>query len=89
MNFGDAIIALKKGEAVARSGWNDMHIYLETHTAWIIGSGAFKGKQVQYEPCIVMSTVQSRHQPGWFASQADMLAEDWELVDLSKDSNPS
>lgn len=30
---------------------------------------------------ICMFTAQAKHQPGWLASQADMLAEDWKLVD--------
>ncbi len=89
MNFGDAVDALKRGEPLARPDWNG-HIYLETHTAWIIGSGAFKGKQVRYEPCIVLVAAQA-HQPGWVPSQADILAEDWVIVDLtqSDDSNSS
>lgn len=68
MTFGQAIKALKAGKWVRREGWNGkgMHIYLDT----------FEG----YDPCIVLFTAQKRHQPGWLASQADMLAEDWELV---------
>ena len=30
---------------------------------------------------IVMWTAQGVWQPGWLASQADMLAEDWEVVE--------
>jgi len=35
-----------------------------------------------YEPAICMFTAQQKHQPGWLASQADMLAEDWQLLDV-------
>ena len=31
-------------------------------------------------PVIVMFTAQGKHQPGWLASQADMLSDDWERV---------
>lgn len=83
MNFGQAIEALKAGKHVAREGWNGkgMHIYLEEGYAMKVGAGVFKGATRQYEPVIVMFTAQQRHQPGWLASQADMLAEDWRVVE--------
>ena len=66
MNFGEAIALLKQGKYVTRPGWNGkgMYLYLKTITR-------------DYAPCIVMRTAQGYHQPGWLASQADMLAEDW------------
>lgn len=69
-DFGTAIQKLKAGERVARSGWNGkgMHLYL---LRWEVAAGD------PLEPCIVMFTAQGKHQPGWLASQADMLAEDW------------
>ena len=71
MNFGQAISAMRDGESVRRAGWNGkgMHIYLED---W--------ADNRKYEPVIVMFTADKKHQPGWLASQADMLAEDWERV---------
>lgn len=82
MTFGEAIDALKQGEHVARSGWNgkNMHLYLEEHFKFVVPGGALAGAHKLYEPCIVMFTAQGRHQPGWLASQADMLADDWEIV---------
>lgn len=70
MDFGDAIRALKQGRCVARRGWagKNMRLYLDTDTHG-------------YEPCIVMFTAQGKHQPGWLASQPDMLADDWEIVE--------
>ena len=73
MNFGQAIEEIKKGHLVTRMGWGkDMHLYLEDGLSHI-----FKGQHREYEPCICMYTAQGKHQPGWLASQADMLAEDW------------
>jgi hypothetical protein len=71
MNFGKAIEYLKDGRKVRRTGWNGkgMYLYLES-------------KLPNYEPCIVMFTAQGKHQPGWLASQADMLSEDWAEVDI-------
>lgn len=83
MNFGQAIESLKKGLMVAREGWNgkNMHLYLEEYAHLIFKHGAGRGEPGRkYEPCIVMFTAQGNHQPGWLASQADMLAEDWEVV---------
>ena len=79
MNFGDAIFELKKGNMVSRSGWNGkgMHLYLEDQLSHTVPGGVFKGQRREYEPCICMYTAQGKHQPGWLASQADMLADDW------------
>ena len=75
MDFGAALRALKRGKLVARQGWNGkgMHIRLETFVS--------QGQQLEFEPCIVMWTAQKKRQPGWLASQADMLAEDWVIVE--------
>lgn len=83
MNFGEAIQALKDGKMVRRTGWNGkgMHLYLEDGFSMPIRGGVYKGAVRQYEPVICMFTAQQKHQPGWLASQADMLAEDWEPVD--------
>lgn len=82
MNFGQALEALKLGNSVQRAGWNgkNMHIYLEDAYSWHIPGGVFKGEERKYEPVICMFTAQGKHQPGWLASQPDMLAEDWQIV---------
>ncbi len=81
-DFGEAIRRMKSGACVARQGWNGkgMHIYLEEHFNWTAPAGVFKGQVRRYEPVIVMFTAQGSHQPGWLASQADMLSEDWHAV---------
>ena len=83
MNFGEAIEAMKEDKCVSRSGWNgkNMHIYLEGHFTHVLKGGHFKGAKRAYEPVIIMYTAQGQHQPGWLASQADMLADDWEVVE--------
>lgn len=65
MNIGEVIETLRQGGAAARAGWNGtgMRIYLKTFD--------------RCEPCIVLVNAQGMHQPGWVASQADLLAEDW------------
>jgi hypothetical protein len=83
MTFGEAIAAMKANKCVQRAGWNgkNMHIYLEYAYSWHVPAGVFKGSVRKYEPVICMFTAQGKHQPGWLASQADMLAEDWAVVD--------
>lgn len=87
MNFGQALEALKKGYKVARKGWNGKGMWL----VYVPGtldvepspgspySLAGFGK-VTINPHIDMRTATGEMQPGWLASQTDMLAEDWELV---------
>ena len=92
MNFGQAIECLKSGDKVCRSGWNGRGM-------WLILVGGSKGirpvagtpysnagitNKVDIEPHVDMFTAQGNMQPGWLASQTDMLAEDWEVIlDLS------
>jgi hypothetical protein len=88
MNFGDALAQLKAGEHIARAGWNGkgMYLYLVVDVLHACPDdykalfSAAQGSDTHFEPCIVMYTAQQKHQPGWLASQADMLAEDWEVV---------
>ena len=82
MNFGQAIEAMKAGKLVQREGWNGkgMHVYLENGNHLPLTAGIEKGTTRTYDPVIVMFTAQQTHQPGWLASQADILAEDWQEV---------
>lgn len=82
MTFGAAIEAMKRGECVQRAGWNgkNMHIYLEEGRDIRIPHSAFRGQVRRHEAHIVMFTAEGKHQPGWLASQADMLADDWSEV---------
>jgi len=82
MNFGQALEELKSGKLVQREGWNGkgMHIYLEQGRHLPLAAGIEKGTTRHYDPVICMYTAQKTHQPGWLASQADMLANDWQVV---------
>jgi len=86
MSFGDAILMLKNGEKVARSGWNGKGMFL-----FLVPGSKFKvnrppllgiyeeGTEVEYHAHIDMKTVAGDVVP-WLASQTDMLAEDWCIV---------
>lgn len=82
MNFGDALMEMKAGNKVQRQGWNGkaMFIYYVDNLAYQIRDGVFRGQLRVCQPCIVMFTAQGLHQPGWLASQPDMLSEDWQVV---------
>ena len=85
MTFGDALVALKQGKRVARKGWNgkDMYVFLAHEADFVTDAdlSAFDQLDVEVADMLVMKTAQDTFQPGWLASQADMLAEDWYIVD--------
>lgn len=85
MNFGLAIEAVKKGLRVARSGWNGkgMYVFLadlvEMHTAADLSE--FEDQDVEISDLLALRTAQGTLQPGWLATQSDMLADDWYIVE--------
>ena len=85
MTFGDALEAMKRGERVARNGWNGkgMYIFLAHEPDFVTDAdiSAFDQQEVEVGDMLVMKTAQNTFQPGWLASQADMLAEDWYIVE--------
>ncbi len=78
MNFGHAIEELKAGNRVSRVGWNGKSMWLVLIQP---GNSIHRSDAGSYDmqPCIGMRTAQGTMQPGWLASQADMLAEDWRV----------
>ena len=85
MNFGLAIEAMKMGLRVARNGWNgkDMYVFLAYEADFVTDAdlSAFDQLEVEVGDMLVMKTAQNTFQPGWLASQADMLADDWYIVE--------
>lgn len=89
MDFGQAITALKSGEAVSRKGWNGKGMFL-----YYVPPGSYParteiakniGDFVDYGAYIAMKTAQGDVVP-WLASQTDMLAEDWETLRQDSDN---
>lgn len=99
--FGWAIEALKRGQRVARSGWNGKGMWLSLscnpngdaiagkreiafENFWSSNNSEYarqNGGSAVVLPCITMKTVTGEILMGWLASQTDMLAEDWAVVD--------
>jgi len=87
MTFGLAIEALKQGKKVARAGWNGKKMFL-----FLVPGSKFKvnrppllgiyeeGTEIEYHAHIDMKTATGDIVP-WLASQTDVLAEDWVIVE--------
>ena len=73
-DFGWAIRQVKAGKKIQRAGWNGKNMYVFLDEGGTVGAGR------AYAPCLVMYTAHGVCQPGWLASQADMLADDWSVV---------
>lgn len=92
MTFGMAIEAMKQGKKVARAGWNGKGMYL-----WLLPASSVKaewckeahlkalaeqnGGEFECLGSIRMKTADNKVLTGWLASQTDMLADDWVVVD--------
>ena len=87
MNFGLALEAAKKGSKITRRGWNGkgMYVFLadavEFHTDADLSEYWGNADGVCVRPVLVLRTAEGDLQPGWLASQNDMLADDWEVVE--------
>ena len=81
LSFGLAIEAMKMGRAVAREGWNGKGIHLKLQVPdehskitlpyiYIVTSGLITDNPKAPKGCVP-----------WLASQTDMLADDWYIVE--------
>lgn len=93
MDFGSALSALKDGKRVRREGWNGkgMWLALSPGTPALPADKFWAGPNRDYAleqggfapvlPCITMKTATGEILMGWLASQTDMLATDWQIVE--------
>lgn len=84
MSFGLAIEAAKKGKKIARAGWNGKNQHVELASA--ISYTSPLGEVVNADHDAIGNQAlafvgTSGVQMGWLASQADMLADDWMIVE--------
>ena len=91
LSFGDAVAALKEGLRVERAGWNGKGMFLslvkgrdtDYHVnSEVFGTGNDGNSQDQLPilDAIYMKTADNKLVP-WLASQTDVLAEDWQIVE--------
>lgn len=87
LTFGMAIEAMKAGKRAARAGWNGKGMFV-----FLVAGSQFKvnrppllgiypeGTDITYGAHIDIKAVDGSIRP-WVASQSDMLAEDWAVVE--------
>lgn len=93
MDFGVALMNLKEGHRVARQGWNGkgMYVFLASCVNFCTEADLSEFNPTHTEECnelngvevgdmLVLRTAQGTLQPGWLASQSDILAEDWLIL---------
>lgn len=84
MEFGKAMQLLKDGKRVQRGGWNGKNQYIELATSISYKNAKGEVINVDHEQIgnkAIAFVGTSGVQLGWLASQADMLSDDWKLVD--------
>jgi len=88
MTFGLAIEALKTDQRVARAGWNGKGMWLcfvDAEGGWCVPNKNYVAhKEFAGEPHLLpwigMKTADNGFVP-WLASQTDILADDWQIVE--------
>ena len=84
MDFGKAIKLLKEGKRVQRQGWNGKEQYIELATNISYRNTNAEVVNAEHDAIgnkAIAFVGTSGVQLGWLASQADMLAEDWKVVE--------
>lgn len=84
MNFEEAIKLLKEEKRLQREGWNGKSQYIElaTHISYKNANGEIinvEQKAIGNKAIAFVGT--SGVQLGWLATQEDMLANDWRVVE--------
>lgn len=89
-SFSEALIALKAGKKIAREGWNGKGMWIVLMPALYLDASIVNGRTSKHlgegvdldsQPYIAMFTAKKQWQPGWLASQEDLLAEDWIIIE--------
>lgn len=84
MDFGKVIQLLKEGKRLQRQGWNGKQQYIELaeRISYINAKGEIiNDGHNDIGNKVIAFVGTSGVQLGWLASQADMLAEDWQIVE--------
>lgn len=84
LSFGIAIDMVKKGHKIQREGWNGKGQYVElaSNISYTNAAGDTVNAQHAAIGNAALAFVgTSGVQLGWLASQADMLADDWRIVE--------
>lgn len=86
-SFSQALVWIKSGKKAARTNWNGKGMFV-----FLVAGSVFKvnrpplmgiypeGTEITYRPHIDMCTANGEIVP-WVASQSDLLASDWVMVE--------
>ena len=80
-DFGWALNALRKGKAVARKGWNGKGIYIKLQTPDVNSKMTLPYIYIVTNGLVTDNPNAPKGTVPWLASQTDMLADDWEVVE--------
>lgn len=78
MNFGEALIAVKDGKKIIRSNWNGKGMWVLLQVPDANSKMTHPYLYIEYPVGHVAYPNGSR--VPWLASQTDILAEDWQIV---------
>ena len=93
LDIGQAIKKAKEGFQVARKGWNGKNMFvsyspgckeLPTANFWSEANKRYaqdNGGTADVLPCLTFKTATGEILMGWLASQTDLLAEDWFVLE--------
>lgn len=89
LSFSTALVFVKEGKKIARSGWNGKGMWLAYQKGYPDGiainqntadaTGLPLGTVCRFSPYLMMKTADNSFVP-WLASQTDILAEDWMVI---------
>lgn len=89
-SFSWALDRLKEGKRIHRSGWNGKRMFLTLQEGSTVTGTMMRNKpardfygdgEVKICPHIDMKAADGSYVVGWLASQTDMLANDWAIVE--------
>ncbi len=94
LTYGEALVALKSGKLVSRSGWNGKGMFIFMRPEAIVPVSVVKSlpdsvkdhyakiglEDVTFSAYLCMKAADDSIVNGWLASQTDMLASDWGIL---------
>lgn len=97
LNFGNAILAAKEGKRIAREGWNGKNMFVFMRPADTLDPTIIdkvkslphsvklflldQERPIEFLPYLCMYSADGKIVNGWLASQTDILATDWVILD--------
>lgn len=92
MDFSHALVAVKAGAKITRSGWNGKGQYVVRQKGYPDGiainkntaeaTGGVEGAICVFRPYLMFCAADESFVP-WVATQSDLLAEDWEWTQVN------